>query len=92
MKSGRIVNIFFALAFVALGVFAAIYLYRDYQHLDHLKSEEQVLDNRLNSLEKAATDQQKKLDWLEGDSEYVEKVIREKLNYVKEDEDVFRFE
>lgn len=92
MKGGRIVNIVFVMAFLAVGALASLYLYRDYQQLDHLESQKKTLEKRYEKLTEAANEKEETLEKLQGDSEYVERVIREKLNYAKEDENVFRFE
>lgn len=88
----RAVNLIFALAFVLLAVGASVYLYRDYQHLDKQRSEEAELARKLELLEQENQRRERSIVKMEKDSEYVEKVIRDKLNYAKEDEVVFRFE
>ena len=92
MNSGRVVNVIFTLAFAAVAVFAAVFLYRDYQHLDHTRKEKALLEQRLGVLRKESSSQEAKVAKLNEDPEYVEKVIREKLDYAKQDEVIFRFE
>lgn len=92
MKSSQIVTFFFVLAFITVGVFAIVFLYRDYQHLDKLRSEQAILEQKLEMLRAEVSEREETLAKLKGDSEYIEKVIREKLNYAKEGEVIFRFE
>lgn len=92
MKASRFTNLFFALLFLAAGVFAAVFLYRDYQHYDKLRSENTQLSSRLEALSEESSKREAKLERLQGDEEYIESVIRSKLNYAKDGEVVFRFE
>lgn len=92
MKASRFTNALFALLFLGAGVFAAVFLYRDYQHFDNLRSENVQLTSRKAALEQEADKREAQLEKLQTDSEYVESVIRTKLNYAKDGEVVFRFE
>ncbi|MDQ8185513.1 septum formation initiator family protein [Pelagicoccus sp. SDUM812002] len=92
MTARRFTNLFFAVLFIGAGVFAAAFLYRDYQHLDNLRSENTILSKRHAAVVDEATKREAQLDDLQANPEYVESVIRTKLNYAKEGELVFRFE
>ncbi|EDY84859.1 Septum formation initiator subfamily [Verrucomicrobiia bacterium DG1235] len=92
MSASRFVNLLFVLLFLGTGIFAAAFLYRDYQHLDNLRTENTVLSKRLDSLAEESTRREVQLDQLKGDSEYIETVIRTKLNFAKDGETIFRFE
>lgn len=92
MRASRLITILFTFLFIGTGVFAAAFLYRDYQHLDNLRSENVVLAKRYSLLEAEANKREDQLNKLKGDSEYIESVIRSKLNYAKDGEIVFRFE
>ncbi len=92
MTARRFTNLFFAVLFVGAGVFAAAFLYRDYQHLDNLRAENTVLAKRQEALAKESEKREAQLEDLQGDPEYIESVIRTKLNYAKEGELIFRFE
>lgn len=92
MSSARVVNFLFAFLFAAVAVFAGVFLYRDYQHLDYSRKEKALLEQRLAGLQAEANTRSERIAKLNGDPEYIEKVIREKLNYAKPDEVVFRFE
>lgn len=90
--TGRLVNSFFLAAFVALAVFAAVFLYRDYQHLDYVESQETLLEKRLAALQEESRKREAQLEMLSGDSEYIESIIRAKMKYAKPEETIFRFE
>lgn len=92
MSARRFTNILFALLFLGMAVFATAFLYRDYQHLDTLRAENAVLNKKGDALREESAKREAQFDKLNGDSEYIESVIREKLNYAKEGEVVFRFE
>lgn len=92
MKARRYTNLLFAVLFLGVGVAAAAFLYRDYQHLDNLRAENKVLTKRKAVLQSESESREDQLDKLQGDSEYIETVIRSKLNYAKDDEVIFRFE
>ncbi|MBK1876305.1 FtsB family cell division protein [Pelagicoccus mobilis] len=92
MRASRFTNILFAFLFVGAGVFAAVFLYRDYQHFDNLRSENVQLSSRHAALAEESAKREGQLDKLQGDKEYIESVIRTKLNYAKEGEVIFRFE
>lgn len=83
---------FFAVLFIGAGVFAAAFLYRDYQHLDKLRAEKMVLSKRHEALVEESSKREAQLENLQGNPEYIESVIRTKLNYAKEGELIFRFE
>ena len=90
--SGRLVNAFFLAAFAVLAVFAAVFLYRDYQHYDYVESQHKRLEQRLATLQAESRKRDEQIEKLSGDSEYIEAVIREKLKYARQDETIFRFE
>lgn len=92
MKSARLVNLIFAFTFLAAGVFAAVFLYRDYQQLEKLKSVEAKFERKLNALASETDRREEELAKMQHDTEHIEKVVREKLSYAKPGEVVFRFE
>lgn len=92
MSARRFTNLFFAILFFGAGIFAAAFLYRDYQHLDNLRDENTVLSKRYNSLQVESDKRDAQLVNLQDNPEYIESVIRTKLNYAKEGERIFRFE
>lgn len=57
-----------------------------------LKEENARLTNELIIAEQAKTDLSDKIRLLQTDSAYLEKMIRERLNYVKEDEILYIFD
>lgn len=92
MNTSRFVNTVFTFLFAGVALFAAIFLYRDYQHLDHARKQKALMEQRLATLQKESDTRQTRIDRLKRDPEYMEQVIREKLDYAKKDEVVFRFE
>lgn len=89
---GRLLNALFTLSLLALGVFASVFLYRDYQHLDALRKSREVMESRLSEMEREAAARADTIAKLKSDPDFAERVIREKLSYAKQDEVVFRFE
>lgn len=92
MNGERIVNLIFFVLFAALAAIAVVFLYRDYQHWNHLENQQALLENRLAEMEQERLAREEAVEKLKADPEYIEKVIREKLSYAKEDEVIFRFE
>jgi len=92
MKATRFTNILFTFLFIGAGVFAAVFLYRDYQHFDNLRSENAQLSSKKAALLEQSSKREAQLSKLSGDHEYIESVIRTKLNYAKDGEVIFRFE
>ncbi len=92
MTARRFTNLFFSFLFLAAGIFAVAFLYRDYQHLDNLRAENKVLSKRHDLLAAESSKREAQLKDLQQNSEYIESVIRTKLNYAKEGETIFRFE
>lgn len=92
MKTSRLLNLFFIFALLGVGVFAGSYAYQGYQKLETARSEESAAAERLALLEAKTDTRRTALARLKQDPEYVERIIRQKLNYVKENEVVFKFE
>ncbi len=92
MRTTRLLNIFFLLAFLLVGAFAGSYAYQRYEKLEAARSEEALASERLALLQKKTESRRTSLDRLNRDPEYVERIIRQKLNYAKEGEVVFKFE
>lgn len=89
---GRLLNAIFILTLVALGIFASVFLYRDYQHLDALRKDREIMESRLAAMEREAAERADTVAKLKSSPAFAERVIREKLSYAKDDEVVFRFE
>lgn len=92
MSFGRVFNILFVLAYVALGVFGLSYLYRENDALRVLEAKEAVAQERLDTFRSEVAQKREDLSRLKDDPEYIEQVIRTKLNYAKENELIYRFE
>ena len=92
MSLGRVFNILFVLAYVALGVFGLSYLYRENDALRVLEAKEEAAQRKLDTFRSEVAQKREELSRLKDDPEYIEQVIRTKLNYAKENELIYRFE
>jgi cell division protein DivIC len=86
-----ILSLYLAL-FVAVSVTAWVYFADTREEYARLKAVEAGNRRRLDEAEKRLRDDQKVLERLRSDPEFVERKIRERLGYTKEDEKLFRFE
>ncbi len=92
MRIRRVWNLVFTSVVLAVGSFGGSYLYRNYQELEVMRQREQAAMGDLEELQSKISERTEILRKLEGDPEYVERVIRAKFNYAKKDEVIFRFE
>ncbi|MGH8019260.1 MAG: FtsB family cell division protein [Opitutaceae bacterium] len=92
MTLRRSVIAFYALLFVALTLFAALFFLRTYGEYSALKADEIENRQRLAELQSRLIEQKRVLVRLREDPVYVERVVRERLGYAHPDEIVFRFE
>ncbi|MEM9158951.1 MAG: septum formation initiator family protein [Verrucomicrobiota bacterium] len=92
MSFGRVFNILFALAYLALFAFAFTYLYQENDELRVLKERQSQAQEQLDTYREEVATKRDELSRLSNDPEYIEQTIRTKLNYAKDDELVFRFE
>lgn len=92
MRTSRVFNLIFAIGFVAVASAGGISLFQNYQKLQAKRGSFEAAQARLDKLERDIQHKSEALSKLDSDPEYVERVIRQKLNYAKENEVVFRFE
>ncbi len=92
MSTTRILNFFFLIVFLLASGFALSHLNGRYDKLVAAREAEQMAESQLAELETKIELKKRSLDRLNHDPEYVEKVIRQKLNYAKAEETVFKFE
>jgi len=92
MSLRQFTNVLFSLLFLALASVAAVFLYRDYQQLQSQRSENLALEAQYSRLAEEIAEREDDLQRLSNDPEHLESVIRQKLNYAKEGETIFRFE
>jgi cell division protein DivIC len=88
----RIISFIFLALFSGVGVFAGIFFLEMHRDLTAIRAEEAAHQRKLNEARERLDSQQKYLHRLRHDPALVERVIREKLRFVKADEFVFRFE
>jgi len=92
MKRSRVFNLFFVLGFAAVAAVGGASLLQNFQKLQAKRGAYEASRARLEALEERIHSKQVALEKLDSDPEYIERVIRQKLNYAKEDEVIFRFE
>ncbi len=92
MRTARILNILFLIGLLAAGGFAGSHAYKRHQMLKTARGVEAEAAKNLSLLEAKTEARRTSLARLKHDPEYVEKVVRQKLNYAKENEIVFKFE
>jgi cell division protein FtsB len=92
VKSRQVILTLYALLFLGLGV-AGAYLFMDaraeYNRLEQVQAANR---RRLAEAEESLRTQERILERLRNDPDYVDKVIRKKLGYARPDEFIFRFE
>jgi cell division protein FtsB len=91
MNSRQVIVTLYVVLLSGLGLGASAFLYDARTEYQQLKATETALRAKLAEKEAQLKEQQRILDRLKTDHEYVERVIRKRLNYVKQGEVVFRF-
>ena len=95
MKSadlGKTLFYFFAAAFVAVGVFSAIFIQQTYRELTHLQHRQEQYARQLERAEQELVYKENYHRHLLENPEFVERVVRQKLGYARPGEILFRFE
>lgn len=88
----RFVITLYLLLFIGVSVVSGFFLWQAHEEYTRLKEMEAKSRVRLAEAEQRLREQERILERLRTDPEYVEVVIRRRLGYVKPDEVVFRFE
>lgn len=92
MKSRKVILSLYLLLFAGLGVTGS-YLFVDAHHeYVRLEQVESINRQKLAEAQERLRNQERVLERLRTDPEYVDKVIRKKLGYAKPDEFIYRFE
>jgi len=92
VNSRRVILGLYLLLFAGLGV-TGTYLFMDARaEYNRLEQVELLNRTRLAEVQARLKSQEKVLDRLRNDPEFVDRVIRKKLGYAKPDEFIFRFE
>jgi cell division protein DivIC len=92
VNSSRLIQVIFAVVFVAVTLWAAAFFVQMHRELKVLRAQEAANQRRLAQAEERLRQQERYLDRLRHDPALVELLIRQKLGYAKGDEFVFRFE
>lgn len=92
MRTARLLNIFFLFGLLTVGCFAGSYAFKRYQKLETARGAEVEASKNLALLDAKTDARRTALARLKHDPEYVERIIRQKLNYAKENEVVFKFD
>jgi cell division protein FtsB len=92
VKSRKVILSLYLLLFAGFGV-AGSYLFMDARHeYVRLERVESLNRQKLAEAQERLRNQERVLERLRTDPEYVDKVIRKKLGYAKPDEFIYRFE
>jgi cell division protein DivIC len=91
MSLGRILATLYAVVFLALSLFAGISFVQTYQELANVKMQAEENRQRLALAERELHEQERMLQLLHNDPQFVEAMIRQRLGYARPDELVFRF-
>ncbi len=92
MNLRRFIISFYVAVFLAASGASGFFLWQARNEYNRLKQAEAASRQKLAETELRLKEQQRILDRLRNDPEYVEKVIRRRLGYAKPDEFIFRFE
>lgn len=92
MNFRRVIIGFYLALFVGVGVASTVFFWQTRQQYNHLKQIESDYRRRLAQLEDRLAEQERILERLRTDPDYVERVIRLRLGYAKPHEYIFRFE
>ncbi len=92
MKTTRLMNLLFLIAFLVAGVLGGSYAWKRYQTLEATRGAEAEALAQLAELQERTDSKRKSIRLMKQDPEYVERMIRQKLNYAKPEEIVFKFE
>ncbi|MBL9215545.1 MAG: septum formation initiator family protein [Opitutaceae bacterium] len=82
----------YAVVFAGLTLWAAAFFVQMHRELTALRAQEDANRRRLADAESRLREQEKYLDQLRHDPVLVERLIRQKLGYVRAQEFVFRFD
>ena len=88
----RVIIGFYLVLFLGLGLTSGVFFWQTRAEFIRLRQLEEQSQRRLAEAEIRLREQEKILDRLRNDREYVEKVIRLQLHYARPDEFIFRFE
>ncbi len=88
----RVIIWIYACVFVGVGLLSAVFFFQTHQEYAQLRRVEADTRRRIAEAEQRMKDQERVLERLRNDPEYVKKIIRLQLRYAKPTELIFRFE
>lgn len=92
MNYSKVIAGIFGVAFVAVTLWSVSFFVQMHRDITALRAQESLNRQRLAEAEARLKAQEKYLDQLKHDPVLVERLIRQKLLYIRGDEFVFRFE
>lgn len=92
MNLRRFIFALYLTLFVGIAVTSGVFFWQARAEFEQLKLREARSQRRLAEAEARLKEQERIIERLRTDHEYVEKVIRRRLGYAKPDEFIFRFE
>jgi cell division protein FtsB len=88
----RVIIWIYAGVFVGVGLLSAAFFFQTHQEYAQLRRVETETRRRIAEAEQRMKEQERVLERLRNDPEYVKKIIRLQLRYAKPTELIFRFE
>jgi cell division protein DivIC len=92
VNARRLIVWTYAMLFVGVGLLSGVFFFRTYQEYAQFKRLEAESRQRLVQAQQRLKEQERVLERLRTDPDYVAKVIRQQLRYAKPSELIFRFE
>ena len=77
---------------LALIIFTTFIFSKETTHLNHLRGENDILLKRIEKLDNDNEDYKEKINSMENDKRYLEKIVREELGMIKKGEKIYRFD
>lgn len=88
----RFLSFFYLVALVGLGFLFFLYFSQNYREMDRLRNQEAALKQTIEAREAELARKQLYAQKLEEDPEFLERIIRQQLGYVRPGEFLFRFD
>lgn len=92
MNWNKVISWVFVALFAAVAAWAGVFFLEMNRELAVLRAQAAANERRLADARQKLAEQEKHLEALRRDPEFVERVIRRKLGYVRSSEFVFRFD
>ena len=77
---------------LALIIFTTFIFSKETTHLNHLRKENDIILKRIEKLNNENEDYKEKIDSMENDKRYLEKIVRDELGMIKKGEKIYRFD